>query len=146
MTPTLLRRVFSGYASILKPVLFVLAMLAVSAALSFAVAWPLWFFATKYRLLYSVLTLAAVLAAVVVLAVESRRRRAATPDSAPPGRRRPPAFALLALLWILVLAAGLYAAALTFVKGRFYIGAPLLALLLFLLGLAAWAARRKKQG
>jgi hypothetical protein len=54
------------------------------------------------------------------------------------------AFALFAVLWGAALVAGIYAAALSFVKGRFYLGAPLLVLLFFLLGLAAWAVRRKK--
>lgn len=151
MLPRVFRRVVAGYAAIIKPIAFLLALLAVSAALSLAIAWPLWFLATRYRLLFTACTLALVLGALIALQVATFRRRARHPETAPRLKRRmrPAVFFLFALLWLLVLAAGIYAAALSFVRGRIAFGAPLLAVLLVLLGLAAWTAGQrsgKKQG
>jgi hypothetical protein len=145
MTPAPLRRAASGYAAIFKPILFVLTLLAVSAAIAFAVAWPLWFFATQEPFVYTLFTLGVIGAAAAALAISSRRRAARSFDAAAPGgRRHPVLFALFAVGWILIFLAALYAAALLTVRGRFYIGVPLLAAALFALGLAAWAAARKK--
>jgi hypothetical protein len=141
MFAILLRRVLAGYAAILKPVFFILALLAASAALSFAVALPLWFFATRYRILYSFFTLGAVAGAASILALRSRVRKAAFAAGT---RKRPFTSALFAITWVCVLCAGVYSAILLSTRGMIYLGAPLLAALLLLLGLAAWGARKKK--
>ncbi len=146
MRPSLFRRVLDGYAAILKPVLFILALLAASAGLSFAIAWPLWFFATGNSLAYSLSVLAVIAAAGTALFLGSRaRKKAAGAGSETEGKRgRPIAFAIFIVSWICIFAAGVYFSALLAVRGKVYIGAPLLAVLLFLLGLAAWGAKRKK--
>jgi hypothetical protein len=141
MLSILLRRVLTGYAAILKPVLFILALLAASAALSFAIALPLWFFATRYRILYSLFTAAAVAGTVVIMALRSRAGKTA---SVAGNRRRPFTSALFAIAWVCVLSLGVYFALLLSARGMIYLGAPLLAALLLLLGLAAWGARKKK--
>jgi hypothetical protein len=145
MTPSPLRRVASGYVAIFKPILFVLTLLAGSAAIALAIAWPLWFFATTEPFIYTLFTLGVIGAAAVALAISSRRRAARSYDASAPGARRHPVlFALFVIGWILVFLAALYTAVLFTVRGRFYIGVPLLAAALLALGLAAWAAARKK--
>ena len=139
------RRVLSGYSSILKPIAFILGMLAVSAALSLAIAWPLWKFATGSPLIYSLLTLAGIAGTAVFIAVGSRRRASRSADASAPGRRKHPLlFVLFAAAWVLVLCAGVYAAALLSFRGMAAVGIPSLIALVLLLGWAAWAARRKK--
>ena len=144
MPQNIIRRVFSGYAAILKPILFILALLAASAALSFAIAWPLWFAATRQRTAYSILTLAVLAAAVCILAIRARARKTAVNGSPANARRRPAVFAVFAILWICILAAGLYFSVLLSVRGMAYFGVPLLVILFFLLGFSAWMALRKK--
>ncbi len=144
MSPNLIRRVFSGYAAILKPILFILALLAASAALSFAIAWPLWFFATRQRTAYSFFTLAVLAAAACILAFGARARKTAANGSPAKARKRPAVMALFAVLWMGILAAGSYFSVLLSVRGFAYIGIPFLVVLLFLLGLAAWQVLRKK--
>jgi hypothetical protein len=144
MPPNLIRRVFSGYAAILKPILFILALLAASAALSFAIAWPLWFFATRQRTAYSFFTLAVLAATACILAISARARKIAANGSPTNARKRPAIFALFAVIWICILAAGSYFSVLLSVRGLAYIGVPFLIILLILLGLAAWRALKKK--
>jgi hypothetical protein len=144
MPSNLIRRVFSGYAAILKPILFILALLTASAALSFAIAWPLWFFATRQRTVYSFFTLALLAAAACILAIRTRARKTAANGSPANARKHPAVFSLFAVLWICILAAGSYFSVLLSVRGLAYIGVPFIIILLILLGLAAWQALKKK--
>jgi FtsH-binding integral membrane protein len=145
MLPTIIRRVFAGYAAVLKPVGFVIALLAVSAALSFAIAWPLWYFATSQRVVYSIFTLAVIAAAGVALFMSSRARKAASGNGPTPpnARKHRAAFGFFIVSWICILAGGAYVSILLIARGRTYLGALILAALIVLLGLAAWYARRK---
>ena len=118
-----LARILRGYFEIGKRVGFLFLLVAGSASLGFAIAWPLWYFATSNRRLYSFGVLGALAAAGIAAAI-----RAAV-------RARHGAFrGLLAIVWTVLLLAGLYIAALLAVKGIWIAAIPVSLLWMLFLG------------
>ena len=141
-----LRRGVSAWIEAGRKIGFVILLVAGSAALGIVIAWPLWRFATGAREAYTITILVLAAGAVVYLVVRAAvRRRSAARD---PGRPRgSAASALLTALIAIVAVAGLYLAAAFLARGLWILGAGaavVWAVLLWLLGRARGAARRRK--
>jgi Flp pilus assembly protein TadB len=127
--------------------LFVL-LVAGSAAVGAAIAWPLWFFATSARSAYTAFAL--ILAGCGIIFAAARaviRKRRAPRDTAVP--RRSGLFGFLGLLQALILLCGAYLACVLFFHGIWIFGVPLVLVcvgLLVVLGLARRALRASSTG
>ncbi len=134
-----LRRVFKGYAGLLKGIAFFTVLVGASAALGFLASWPLWLFSTESRTLYSLFCAAAIGAGLVWLIVRAATRRR------PERRRRGVLVTVLAVAaFICVLLAGVYGIVYFIYKGSVIILVPLVIVLLVLLGWLAWLAARRR--
>ena len=141
-----LRRGISAWLEAGRKIGFVILLVAGSAALGIVIAWPLWRFATGAREAYTITFLVLAAGAVVYLVVRAavRRRSAARDPGRPQGSA---ASALLTALIVIVAAGGLYLAAALLARGLWILGAGAAvtwAVLLWLLGRARGAARRRK--
>lgn len=135
-----LLRAWAGHA---QKIAFFLLLVAGSAAVGVAIAWPLWYFATHARGAYTAFFLILAAAGVVFLVVRAILRAIRGPRE-PAGPRRSALSALLAILQALILLSGLYLAAVLFSHGIVIFAVPLLLVslgLLVLLGLARRAVK-----
>jgi hypothetical protein len=96
-----------GWGERLRAVGFLVAMAGGSAALGFAIAWPLWFFATSHRQAYTIFALSLAAAALVFGIVRSLARRRRDPRSRAKPRLGAAALAV-SLVRGIIFVAGLY--------------------------------------
>jgi len=120
-----------------------LLLVAASAAVGAAIAWPLWLFATSARSAYTAFALILAACGIVSAVVRAalRRRRIPRDTTAP---RRSGVSGFLGVLQALILLCGVYLACVLFFHGMWVFGVPLLLMcgvLLFLLGLARRALK-----
>jgi len=126
--------------------LFVL-LVAGSAAVGAAIAWPLWFFATSARSAYTLFAL--ILAGCGILYAVARailRRRRISRDTSVP--RRSGLSTFLGVLQALVFFCGVYLAGVLFFHGMWLFGVPLLLVcagLLLVLGMARRALKASRR-
>jgi len=121
---------FKGWIAAGRGIGFFLLLAGGSAALGFAIAWPLWLFATSQRSAYTVFVLCLLAAGLIALVTRriTRRRR----DGTDPGRpRRSAISALLGVLQVLIVLSGLWGEAVLVARGLW---------LFAIVGLIAWAA------
>jgi hypothetical protein len=138
---------FSGWIEAGRGVGFFLLLAGGSGVLGFAIAWPLWFFATSQRTAYTIFVLCAAGVGIIVLAARgaARRRRAARDRGAPRGSV---AAVLIALVQAVVVLAGLWSEA-VFIARRFWplavVGLLAWAAIVWALGVARRALKKRKQ-
>lgn len=143
-----LQSLLRSWAQGARKVGFLVLLLVGSAAAGIAVAWPLWFFATSARRLYTacVLCLAAVGVVFVVIRAIVRARMTARDISR---SRRSPLAWLAAVLQAAVFLGGLYIVAVLISHGLWLFAIPLLFVwlgLLVLLGLARRSGKAWRGG
>jgi hypothetical protein len=142
---TALRRAMGPWMDAARGVGFFILLVAGSVALGFAIAWPLWLLATREGRIYTILVLALVAAGVILLAARSVVRRRYEPRD--PGKpRRTPLSLLLSFFMVLIACGGAYAASVFIYRGLWIFvlfTVPVWACLLWLLGLARRAVRRR---
>jgi hypothetical protein len=143
-----MRGVFNGWIGAGRGIGFFLLLVAGSGALGFAIAWPLWLFATSQRTAYTVFVLCVVGGGVVALLVRgaARRRRAARDSGGP---RRSAFAALLAFVQVVVVLAGLWAEGVFITRGIWVfaiVGLPVWASIVWALGIARRALKARKRG
>jgi len=127
---------------------FLVLLVAGSAAAGIAIAWPLWYFATSARGLYTACVLFLAAAGVVFLVIRAIVRAGTAPRDMPGSRRTPLAW-LAAILQVIVFLGGLYFAAVLVSHGIWLFAIPLLLVwvaLLVLLGLARRSAKAWRAG
>ena len=141
-----LRGTLARWLEIGRKIGFLVALVAASAALGFAISWPLWLFATSAREAYTITVLALAGAGLVFLVVRAvLRSRRATRDPGKP--RRTPLSVLLTFLMVIVGFSGAYLAAAFLARGLLAIGAAdivVWGVLLWALGRARSAAKNPK--
>jgi zinc transporter ZupT len=127
---------------------FFVLLVAGSAAVGVAIAWPLWYFATSARGLYTACVLVIAAAGLLFLVVRAVIRARKAPRDLP-GAASSPLSRLLAILQVLVFLCGLYLDAVLLSHRIWVFAVPLLLLwlgLLVLLGLARRAAKAWRAG
>jgi len=126
---------------------FLILLLAGSAAFGFAIAWPLWLFATSQRQAYTIFAFCLAAGGLLALAVRRFIRRRGTPrDQGKP--RRTILSVLLTILLTIVALAGGYLAAVLLYRGLWILAIPTLVVwagLLWALGFARRASNRRKE-
>jgi hypothetical protein len=142
-----MKGLFTGWIEAGRGVGFFLLLAGGSGALGFAIAWPLWLFATSQRTAYTIFVLCLVAAGIGVLAARNgmRRRRAARDRGAP---RRSVVAALIAFVQVVVVLAGLWAEAAFIARGFWFfavVGLPVWASIVWALGIARGALKKRKQ-
>jgi hypothetical protein len=142
-----LQKRLESWLETLRKIGFLVLLLAGSAAFGFAIAWPLWFFATSQRQAYTIFAFCLAGGGLLALGVRRLvRRHAASRD---PGRpRRTVLSVLLTILLTIVALAGGYLAAVLLYRGVWILAAPELiawAGLLWVLGYARRASKRRKE-
>lgn len=139
----LLRSVLASWRELGRRIAFFLLLIVGSAAAGLAIAWPLWFFATSARGLYTFFALLVACAGILFLATRAVIRAWRAPRDISRRRRNP----LTVVLWIvqaIMFVVGLYAAALLFAHRIWIFAVPVLVVwlgILLLLGMARKAAR-----
>jgi len=128
-----LGRIAAGWRELARKTGFFLLLVGGCAALGFAIAWPLWYFATTSRRIFTILVLSLAFAGLAGLAVRSIARRRGAPRTEG-GQRRGPQRILLSILKALLLIAGLYAIAVLLYRGLWLPAIPVLLAWLVLLG------------
>jgi hypothetical protein len=138
-----LQKALSAWREAGRKVGFFLLLAAGSAATGFAIAWPLWLFATAQRELYTIFALCLAVGGIVAAIVRAAlRSRGATRDAGKP--RRSALSVILAIFQAIVAVAGLYLETALLYRGLWIIAGITLVLwgaLLWLLGLARRAVR-----
>ena len=135
--------ILAGWRELARKAGLAVVLLAGSAALGLAIAWPLWYFATSSRGAYTVSVLCITCGAVAALSTRAALRRRRAPRD--PGRpRRGPLAALLAVLKVLLLVLGLYAAALLLIRRLWLPAIPVLLAWVALLGWIGLGRRSPK--
>jgi len=141
-------RSFAAALEGLRKVGFFLALVVGSAAMGLLIAWPLWFFATSARQVYTITVLVLAGGGIVYLAVRSaQRRRKSLRDAGKPGRGL--LSAVLTILLVMVGISGAYLAAALFIRGLWKFGAGAVVVwagLLWLIGWARGAVKTRKPG
>ena len=140
------RKTLARWLEVGRKIVFLLALVAASAALGFVISWPLWLFATSARRAYTVTVLALAGAGIIFVVFRAiRRSRGATRD---PGRpRRTLLSVILTFLMVVVGLAGAYLAAAFLARGLLVIAAAdivVWVVLLWALGRARSAAKNPK--
>jgi hypothetical protein len=138
-----MRSVLASWRELGRKIAFFLLLIAGSAAAGAAIAWPLWFFATSARGVYTFFALLLACAGMVYLAARAIIRAARAPRNLSRRRRRP-LTVFLGIVQVVVFVFGLYAAALLFAHRIWIFAVPVLVAwlgLLLLLGMARRAAR-----
>jgi hypothetical protein len=127
-------RIAAGWLGLAKKAGFLLLLVGGCAVLGSAIAWPLWYFATKDRAAFTVSVILLVCAGLAGLSVKGllRRRSARRVTQRPP---RSPLRVLLSILMAVLLLVGLYACALLFSRGLWV---PALFVLIAWLALVGW--------
>ena len=128
-----IERIVAGWLELARKAGFFLLLVAGCAALGFAIAWPLWYFATMRRGSYTILVLCLAVAGLAGLVIRALIHRRGAPRETGKPRRRP-LFALLSALKALLLLAGLYVIALLFLRGLWLPAIPVLLAWVALLG------------
>ena len=141
------RRSFGGWIDAVTKVGFFLLLAGGSAALGFAIAWPLWLFATSQRKAYTIFVLCLVGAGTVALVARgvARRRRAARDRGVP---RRAAFSAFLAAIQVVVVLAGLWAEAALIARGLWLfsaVGFLLWAAIVWVMGIGRRALKKRKR-
>jgi uncharacterized membrane protein YidH (DUF202 family) len=126
---------------------FFVILVAGSALFGFAIAWPLWLFATSQRQAYTVFAFCLAGGGLIALGIRRfiRLRRSARDPGRP---RRSVLSVLLTILLTIVAVAGAYVAAVLLYRGLWILAAPALvawAGLLWGLGLARRASNRHNE-
>lgn len=126
---------------------FFLLLVAGSAALGLAIAWPLWLFATSQKRLFTLCLLCLLAAAILLLAVRAVvRRRHATRDPGRPGRTV--LSVILGILLGMSVPVGAYVTAVLLFRGLWILAIPAVLIwlaFLWLLGFLRRAAKFRKQ-
>jgi small-conductance mechanosensitive channel len=135
-------RILKGWAGLARRAVFFLFIVAGSAALASAISLPLWYAATRHSTIYSIAVIAILAAGGAFLVVRSAQRARRAPRDPSRPRRTVGSF-LLAVLAVIVLAGGLYAALFLAFRGMWALAVPAIALWLALLG---WAGSRRSAG
>jgi small-conductance mechanosensitive channel len=143
-----LQKRLESWLEALRKVGFLILLLAGSAVFGFAIAWPLWLFATSQRQAYTIFAFCVAGGGLLALAVRRFiRHRASARD---PGRpRRTVLSVILTILLTIVALAGGYVAAVLLYRGMWILAVPALAVwvvLLWALGFARRASKRHKEG
>ena len=126
---------------------FFVVLVAGSAAFGFAIAWPLWLFATSQRQAYTIFAFCLAGGGLLALAVRRfiRLRKSARDPGKP---RRTVLSVLLTILLTIVAVAGGYVAAVLLYRGLWILALPALAAwagLLWGLAYARRASKRRKE-
>ena len=137
----MLARILRGYLELGKGVGIFLLLVAGSAALGFAIAWPLWYFATAHRGAYTLVVLALLAAAGIAAVVRAAVRRLRLPPESRRGRHG----AILVVLWVILLLGGLYVAALLVAGGAWHAAIPVSLGWLVLLGWIGFARKPNRK-
>jgi hypothetical protein len=140
------RSALARWAEAARAIGFFLLLVAGSAAIGLAIAWPLWLFATSQKRLFSLCILFLLAAGLLFLAARAiARRKRATRD---PGRPLSSLLSvLLTALLVVIVPAGAYLAAVLFLRGLWVLAVPALLLwigLLWLLGYLRGLAKGRK--
>jgi len=141
------RSLFKGWIQAGRGIGFFVLLVGGCGVLGFAIAWPLWFFATSQHTAYTIFVLCLVAAGIVALAARgaARRRRAARDSGGP---RRSALATLLAVVQVVIVLAGLWAEAVLIVRRIWLFAAVALlawAAVVWALGIARRAAKARKQ-
>jgi hypothetical protein len=122
---------------------FFLLLVAGSAALGMAIAWPLWLFATSRKRLFTLCVLCLLAAVILLLAVRAVvRRRHARQD---PGRpTRTVLSVILGILLGIAVPAGAYMTAVLLFRGLWILAVPAVPIWLALLWLLGFLRRKAK--
>ncbi len=142
-----LRSLVRAWGELVQKLGLFILLIAGSAAVGAAIAWPLWYFATSARRAYTAFALILAGCGIVYAVARSVTRRRRMPQEAAV-RRASGLSSLLGLLQVLILLCGLYLAALLFFHGIWIFAVPLLLVcvgLLVLLGLARRAVKASRR-
>jgi hypothetical protein len=141
------QKTLEGWLEAARKIGFLILLLAGSAAFGFAIAWPLWLFATSQRQAYTIFAFCLAGGGALVLAVRGIARRRDTPRNPGAPRRTILSVLLTILLGMTALTGGYLAAVLLF-RGLWILALPALLVwcaLLWLLGLARRASKRRME-
>jgi hypothetical protein len=142
-----LRQRLESWLEALRKIGFFILLVAGSAVFGFAIAWPLWIFATSQRQAYTIFAFC--LAGGALLALAARKVIRLRTSAHDPGKpRRTFLSTLLTILITLVGLAGGYLAAVLFYRGLWILAIPALvawAALLWALAYARSAAKGHKE-
>jgi len=141
------RRRLESWLEAVRKIGFFIVLVAGSACFGFAIAWPLWLFATTQRQAYTILAFCLAAGGLLALAVRRfiRLRKSARDPRKP---RRTILSVVLAILLTIVAAAGGYVAAVLLYRGLWILAAPALVIwagLLWALAYARRASNRHKE-
>jgi hypothetical protein len=117
------KRRLESWIEALRKIGFFILLVAGSACFGFAIAWPLWFFATSQRQAYTIFAFCLAGGGLLTLAVRRFIRLRKSPRD--PGKpRRTILSVLLTVLLTIVAVAGGYVAAVLFYRGLWILAAP----------------------
>jgi hypothetical protein len=117
------KRRLESWIEALRKIGFFILLVAGSACFGFAIAWPLWFFATSQRQAYTIFAFCLAGGGLLALAVRRFIRLRKSPRD--PGKpRRTILSVLLTVLLTIVVVAGGYVAAVLFYRGLWILAAP----------------------
>jgi len=141
------KRRLESWLEAFRKIGFFILLVAGSACFGFAIAWPLWFFATSQRQAYTIFAFSLAGGGLVALAVRRFiRLRASARDPGKP--RRTFLSVLLTILLAIVAVAGGYVAAVLLYRGLWILAAPALVIwagLLWALGYARRVSNRHNE-
>ena len=135
-----LKRRLESWLEAFRKIGFFILLVAGSACFGFAIAWPLWLFATSQRQAYTIFAFCLAGGGLVALAVR-RFIRLRTSARDPGKPRRTILSVLLTIVLTIVAVAGAYAAAVLIYRGLWILAAPALGVWAGLLWALAWARR-----
>jgi MFS family permease len=141
------RKTLERWLETVRKIGFLILLLAGSAAFGFAIAWPLWLFATSQRQAYTIFAFCLAGGGLLALAVRRLIRRRESPRD--PGKpRRTMLSVVLTILLTMVALAGGYLAAVLLYRRLWILAVPALVVwagLLWALGFARRASKRRKE-
>jgi len=142
-----LRSVVRAWVQLAQKLGFFVLLVAGSAAVGAAIAWPLWFFATSARGAYTAFALILAAGGIAFAVVRAVLRAQRAPRESEGRPRRSALSGLIGVLQVLILLGGLYIAAVFFFHGIWLIAVPVLLMglgLPLLLGLLRRAVKASR--
>jgi hypothetical protein len=128
--------VFKGYAGLFKGLGFLVVLVGASAGLGFIAAWPLWLFATRSRVAYTVFCFIALAGGLAYIIVRAALK----------GRKKGLLLSILAVAaWIALFFLGLYGIIYLVSRGSVLAVVPVAALLVLALGWFAFMASSRRR-